>query len=139
MTGVCGGLLGTEPQILVSATLLTWVMIVASSLMRTRFWEPSGMKVALGNRDQVPEPSPLAARADRAAKNMLENLVLFGCLIFAARFANAPQDRVLLGARIFLCARIAYVPVYLAGVTHLRTLVWTVSVVGLGIIGVAAL
>ena len=76
----------------------------ASTLMRTTFWKPSGMKVALGNRDDVPEPPPLAARADRAAKNMLENLLLFCCLILAARLANAPQERVVLGARIFFCA-----------------------------------
>jgi uncharacterized MAPEG superfamily protein len=132
-------ILGTDVRILVSSTLLTWVMIIASSLMRTTFWKPSGMKVALGNRDDVPEPSPLAARADRAAKNMLENLLFFCCLILAARLANAPQDRVVLGARIFFCARVAYFPIYLARVTHLRTLVWSVSVVGMGIIGVAAL
>src|SRR4051794_1531701 len=107
--------LGTDVQILVASTLLTWVMIVASALMRTRFWKPSGLKVAFGNRDDVLEPSPLAARADRAAKNMLENLLFFCCLIVAARLANAPQDRVVLGARIFFLARVAYVPIYLAG------------------------
>jgi uncharacterized MAPEG superfamily protein len=134
-----GGILGTDVRILVFSTLLTWVMIVASTLIRTRVWSPSGLKVAFGNRDDVPEPSPLAARADRAARNMLENLVLFGCLILAARLANAPQDRVVLGARIFFCARVAYFAIYLAGVAHLRTLVWSVGVVGLGMIGVAAL
>jgi uncharacterized MAPEG superfamily protein len=132
-------ILGTDVGILVSSTLLTWAMVVASALIRTSFWTPSGLKVAFGNRDDVPEPSPWVARADRAAKNMFENLVLFCCLILAARLANAPQDRVVLGARIFFFARVAYIPIYLAGVTHLRTLVWSVSVVGMGIIGVAAL
>lgn len=129
----------TDVRILVASTLLAWVMLVSSSLMRTTFWKPSGMKVALGNRDDVPEPSPLAARADRAAKNMLENLLLFGCLILAARFANARPDIVVLGASIFFVARVLYFPIYLAGIPHLRTLAWITSVVGMGIIGVAAL
>jgi uncharacterized MAPEG superfamily protein len=139
MSGLGGASVG-DVYILVASTFLTWVMLVGSALVRTRFWSPSGLKVAFGNRDDVDiAPSPFASRADRVAKNMLENLVLFGCVILAARLANAPYDRVVLGAAIFFCARVVYVPIYLAGITHLRTLVWCVSVVGLGIIAAAAL
>ena len=40
----------------------------------------------------------------------------------------------LLGAQIFLYARLAYVVVYIAGIPWLRTGVWAVSVVGLAMI-----
>ena len=36
-----------------------------------------------------------------------------------------------LGAEIWLAARVIYVPLYLAGVPFLRTLVWTASIIGL--------
>ena len=129
----------TDARMLVHATLLTWVMLVAAAFLRTSIWTPSGLRVALGNRDEPSEVSPLAGRADRAARNMLENLILFVALTAAARFAEAPQDQVDLGARLFFYARLLYFPVYLAGVTHLRTVAWVVSVSGLVIIGLAAL
>jgi uncharacterized MAPEG superfamily protein len=39
-----------------------------------------------------------------------------------------------LGAQIFLWARVAYAVIYLAGIPWLRTLTWTVSVIGLVLI-----
>jgi uncharacterized MAPEG superfamily protein len=52
-----------------------------------------------------------AGRAQRAHRNMLENLVLFAALV--------------------LIARLVYAVVYIAGIPWLRTAVWTVSVIGL--------
>ena len=39
---------------------------------------------------------------------------------------------VMLGAQIAFWARIAYVPIYIAGIKYLRSLVWIVGVVGYG-------
>ena len=36
-----------------------------------------------------------------------------------------------LGAQLYFWARVAYVPLYAAGVPYLRTLVWTISLIGL--------
>ena len=127
----------TDARLLIYSVVLTWLMLVAAALLRTG--AASGFRAAFGNRDGLSEPSPLAGRADRAAKNMLENMVLFVALLVAAHIGDAGQDRIDLGARIFFYARVAYVPVYLAGITHLRTAVWIVSLVGLGIIAAAAL
>jgi len=129
----------TDVRLLLYSTLLTWVMLMVASLMRTRSWTPAGLKVGFGNREEVPAPSPAAARADRAAKNMTENLVLFVALIVAAHLAAAPQARIDTGARLFFYARLAYFPVYLAGITYVRTLLWSAGVVGLGMILAAAL
>jgi uncharacterized MAPEG superfamily protein len=38
---------------------------------------------------------------------------------------------VLAGANLFFWARVIFWPVYLAGVPYLRTIVWTVGIVGL--------
>jgi uncharacterized MAPEG superfamily protein len=129
----------TDVRLLLYSTLLAWLMLVGAALMRTRSWTPSGLRTAFGNRADTPEPSPAAARADRAARNMIENLVLFIALIAAAHLAGARQDRIDLGARLFFYARLAYFPIYLAGLAYVRTLVWMVGVAGLGVILFAAL
>ena len=129
----------TDVQALVYSALLTGVMLVAASLMRARAWTPPGIIVAFGNRDEVPEPSPVAARADRAGKNMLEGLALFVTVVAAARFAGAAPERLSLGATLFLWARVVYFAVYLAGIPYLRTAVWGVSIAGIVMIGQAAL
>lgn len=129
----------TDARILIYSAFLTWLMLVVAALLRTRGLTPKGIGDAFGNRQNLPEPSPLAGRADRAAKNMLENLVLFVALLVAAHIGDAAQHRIDLGARIFFYARLAYLPIYLAGITYLRTAVWLVSLVGLAIIAFAAL
>ncbi|CAN0606763.1 unnamed protein product, partial [Ectocarpus sp. 12 AP-2014] len=40
-------------------------------------------------------------------------------------------DEVLLGAQVFLGARLAYLPIYLMGIVYVRSLVWGVGVFGL--------
>jgi uncharacterized MAPEG superfamily protein len=103
-------------------------MIMVAAELRTPTWTRAGAKHALGNRDALPEATALAARADRAAKNMLENMVVFTAIVVAAKLAGADAS---LGAMIFLGARVAYFPIYLAGITYVRSAVWLVSVLGM--------
>ena len=121
-------------RLLAYSTLLAWVMLIVASMMRVRGWTPAGLQVSFGNRADVSEPSPAAARADRAARNMLENLLLFTALVLTAHAAGVADSRVELGARIFFWARVAYWPVYLVGIPYVRTAIWGVSLVGLGLI-----
>jgi uncharacterized MAPEG superfamily protein len=127
----------TDLHYLALSAVLTWVMLIVASLLRTRSWTPAGAKVAFGNRDDVPEPSPLAGRAERAARNMLEGLLLFTALVAAVRLAGKPAPAG--AAALFFWARVAYFGVYLAGVPYLRTLLWAGSVVALAQIAAAAL
>ena len=80
-----------------------------------------------------------AERADRAAKNMLENLVLFTAAYIAAKGAGATGWKVIRGCQLFLVARIAYWGLYLGGITYARTAVWGVGVAGIGLLVWAAL
>lgn len=112
---------------------VTWLMLVVASLVRTQAWTPKGMLLAFGNRDNLPDPTPLAGRAERAARNTLENFVLFAALALVAHAAGATSSRVTLGAEVFFWARLVYIPVYLAGITYVRTAVWAVGIVGLGL------
>jgi uncharacterized MAPEG superfamily protein len=131
----------TDAQSLVFSALLALAMLLVASLWRARAWTPDGMKVAFGNRERMPEGSPAAARADRAARNMIESLALFAAMMLAARLGGADHDgsRVTLGANVFFWSRVAYWPVYVAGIAYVRTLLWSVAVLGLAMVGLGAL
>jgi uncharacterized MAPEG superfamily protein len=124
----------SEMKALVWSAVLAWLMLLTASLLRSKGWTAAGMEVALGNRDHVPEPTALAGRADRAARNMLENLALFTTVVLAAQMSGKLSAHTQLGASIFFWARLAYWPTYLAGVIYLRTAIWFVSIIGLALI-----
>lgn len=125
----------TELRLLGYAAILTWVMIMTAAQLKGG----GSLAFGFGNRDNPPEPSAMAARADRAAKNMLENLVLFIAVTIVCLGARGDHDRIVLGARMFFWARVAYFPVYVFGVTHVRSVLWGVSVAGMGLMLSAAL
>ena len=93
-----------------------------------------GLPALAGNRERLPEITGWAGRAARAHRNMLESLVLFAALVLVAVAAGRTNATTLLGAQIFIYARLAYAVVYVAGIPWLRTGVWAVSVVGLAMI-----
>ena len=93
-----------------------------------------GLPALAGNREGLPPYTGWVGRAYRAHHNMLENLVLFAALVVVAVLSNKTNSTTLLGAQIFLWARVAYALIYLAGIPWLRTLVWLTSVIGLVLI-----
>lgn len=109
-------------------TLVQAVIAVQGAMMQV------GLPALAGNREGMPEIKGWGGRAARAHRNMLENLVLFAALVLVAVAAGRTNATTLLGAQIFLGARIAYALVYLVGIPWLRTGVWGVSVVGLAMI-----
>ena len=129
-----GNPMPTELRLLAAMAALNWLALLLSSTLRHRLWTIAGWQLGAGNRDDVPEPSPAAARADRAAKNMLENLLLFAVVLLAAHAAGVRDDRLLLGTQVFCVGRVAYLPTYILGLRYLRTLWWAVGVVGMGIV-----
>jgi uncharacterized MAPEG superfamily protein len=93
-----------------------------------------GLSALAGNREGLPEIKGWGGRAARAHRNMLENLVLFAALVLVAVVAEKTNGQTLLGAQLFLWARVAYAVIYVAGIPWLRTAVWFVSIVGLAMI-----
>lgn len=118
----------TDVHYLALSTVLTWIMIMVAGELRTPTWTREGRRLAFGNRDEVPPPSRLAARADRAAKNMVENLVLLVAALVAARSAGRDATG---GTALFFFARLAYFPAYLLGVVYLRSLLWAIALGGI--------
>ena len=90
-----------------------------------------GLPRLAGNREGMPPLTGWVGRAERAHYNMLESLVLFAALVVVAVLSNKTNSTTLMGAQLFVWARLAYAIIYMAGIPWLRTLVWVVSMVGL--------
>ena len=120
-----------EMMLLVWAVVLTLVqMLVAASGAASQV----GVMPLFGNREGMPVLTGWAGRAYRAHHNMLENVVLFAALVLVAVVAQKTNDKTLLGAQLFLWARLAYAVIYVAGIPFLRTAAWLVSIIGLVLI-----
>lgn len=130
----------TRPlTLVVYMALITWLLLLAASLIRAKGWTPPGMAVAMGNRDNLPEATPLAGRADRTARNTLEAFVLFSALALVAHAAGSSKPQITTGAELFFWSRLIYVPIYYAGIAYVRTLVWLAGMVGLAMMAHALL
>ncbi len=120
-----------ELNLLVWAVALTVVQMLVAV---TGAFNQVGLMKLVGNREGMPEITGWAGRAERAHLNMLENLVLFAALVLVAVMAGKTNDMTLLGAQIFIWARLAYAVIFVAGIIWLRTLAWFVSMAGLIVI-----
>jgi uncharacterized MAPEG superfamily protein len=117
--------------LVIYTTLLTFVAILGASLIRAKGWTIPGMVIAMGNRDNVPEPNAFAARADRAAKNTIEGFILFTAIALVAHASGITSPRIAQGAELFFWSRVLYLPIYCAGIPYIRTVVWTAGIFGL--------
>ena len=117
--------------------LLLWAVVLAfaQALLAVQgAFMQVGLPMLAGNRENMPPITGWAGRAARAHRNMMENLALFIPLVVVAVVAGKTNDMTLLGAQIFVWARLVYAVVYLAGIPWLRTGVWFVSVIGMVLI-----
>ncbi|MEO6103350.1 MAG: MAPEG family protein [Pseudoxanthomonas sp.] len=91
-----------------------------------------GLKWNASARDGQAAPlTGVAARVDRGLKNFLETFPFFVAAVLAVVLTQRADADTALGAQLYFWARLAYVPVYAAGIPYLRTLVWAVSIWGL--------
>ena len=125
-------------ELTVYFTVWTLIAVVVGAAIRNQEWTKEGRDIGLGNRDNLNEATPMGGRAERAARNSIEAAVFFVPLALVANAAGLDAE-VLQGAKIAFWARIAYVPVYIAGIKYLRSLVWIIGVIGYGMMVAAML
>ena len=103
----------------------------AASLQRGYRWSASP-------RDETMPPlQGVAGRLNRALRNFVETFPLFAAVVLAAQVSDTHNALTEWGARLYFWARVAYVPLYAAGVPLLRSLVWNVAIIGIVLIIVA--
>lgn len=87
-----------------------------------------------GPRDEVLHPKGiLAGRAARASANFRETYPGFVALALAVALVPDTSGWDLIGGWLWFIARLVYIPLYLAGIPYIRSLVWLVALIGLAI------
>ncbi len=111
--------------------MLAWAILlgIAQLLLAAAFVTAQrGLKWNAGARDApLPPPAGVAGRLDRALRNFLETFPFFAAAVLAVGAMGKGSAHTALAAQLYFWARLAYVPLYAAGVPYLRSLVWAVS------------
>ena len=128
--------MNAELTLLVYSVILTFLTIMVPALAGIL---QNGLATQAAARDGLPEPTVFAKRARRLQDNMIENMVLFVPLVLAVQVAGVSNADTVMGAQIFVVARVFHAGIYLAGIPWIRPLAWAVSVVGLIMIASALL
>lgn len=118
-----------ELQMLAWASVLglAQIMLAAAAVTRER-----GTRWNASARDgQAPPPGRLAGRLLRAQSNFLETFPIFAAATLAVVFAGKADTQTALAVQLYFWARLAYVPLYAAGVPYVRSLVWLGSLAGI--------
>jgi uncharacterized MAPEG superfamily protein len=118
-----------ELTMLALAVVLGLVQIVLAAQAKTR---QTGFQWAAGPRDEPRQPvSGVAGRLERALSNFLETFPLFAAAVLIAHAAGRHDWMTVWGAQLYFWARVVYLPLYVFGVTLVRTLAWTVAIFGI--------
>ncbi|MBA3448744.1 MAG: MAPEG family protein [Pseudaminobacter sp.] len=123
---ISGG--STEISILGWSVVLLLVHIVAQTLSLVK---DGGLAYAMSARDEATGISSLTDRLTRGLRNFVETYGAFVGLALALAVTGKTGGMGAIGALVWFWARVAYVPIFAAGIPVLRTGVWTVSIVGL--------
>jgi uncharacterized MAPEG superfamily protein len=132
-----GAFVSVELRMLTLSVVLGIVQIVAASHAASL---QRGYRWTAGSRDEKVEPlRGVAGRLDRALHNFLETFPLFAAVILAAQLTGTHDVLTAWGARLYFWGRLAYVPLYAAGIPLIRSLVWNVPTLGIVLVVIALL
>ncbi|MBW4021671.1 MAG: hypothetical protein HIU92_00810 [Proteobacteria bacterium] len=98
-----------------------------------------GIGFSSSARDDQEPIGGIGGRVIRAFANFKETYVFFVVLVLAGQVLDRHSALTVIGANLYFWGRLAYWPLYVAGVPMVRSLVWVVAILGLVLmlIGVA--
>jgi uncharacterized MAPEG superfamily protein len=118
-----------EIKIAALGALLLFIHIFVAIRFKTAQY---GRSWNVGARDEaLPEANPMTGRTARAQANFQETFPIAVVALLGVVLANKTTASTALGGWIWLGARVIYLPLYMAGIRVVRTIVWTVSMIGL--------
>lgn len=125
-----------ECAMLVAGCVLCLVQIIiashAASHQRGYLWTASA-------RDgEVAPLTGIAGRLERALRNFLETFPVFVAAVLLVHVLGRSGALSKWGAVLYFAARVVYVPLYVAGIPVIRSLVWNVAFVGIVLLLLAA-
>ena len=119
-------------------TLLGWTLVLALvqiMLAASARNKETGNAYNASPRDRPGPPvGVITGRLQRAQRNLFETLPLFAAAILIAALAQREGALTYFGAWTYLLARLVYLPLYAAGIPYIRSIVWLLSLVGLGMV-----
>ena len=121
-----------EIRIAAYGALLLFVHIFIATRYKTAQY---GRAWNVGARDEdLPPPNAMTGRTARAQANYAETFPIAVVALLGVVIAERTTQMTALGGWIWLGARIAYLPLYMSGIKVIRTLVYTLSIVGLAMV-----
>ncbi|MBZ8135016.1 MAPEG family protein [Afifella sp. IM 167] len=121
--------LSTELVLLGWSVVLLVVHILVQSGTMTR---ETGLEWNASARDGGPKADGLmAGRSARALKNFLETYAAFVGLAVALAVTGQTGGLGAVGAHLWFWGRVLYLPLYLAGIPYIRSIVWAIATGGL--------
>ena len=121
--------MSSELSILALFGLIVMVTILLQILLAL---PQVGLPYLSSPRDDAKPLSGVAARCVRCTENSVVALALFGAAVLVLNATSGFTASTLLAAQIFLIARIAFVVLYLAGISYARTGVWMAGFLATG-------
>ena len=127
MMSYIGG--SVELQILFCAIVLGILQLI---LAATASVLGRGLPWGVGPRDEGwPALGKIGGRLERAYKNFIETFAFFAAAVLLAHALGKSTHFTVLGAQIYIWARLLYVPAYVLAIPFVRTLIWTASLIGI--------
>ena len=119
-----------ELKILALGAIILLIHISAAGYAKTRQFGPDWN---MGARDEeLPPLNPVAGRLVRAQANFQETFPIAIVALAGVVVAGRASEWTAVGGWIWLVARLIYLPLYGFGIPRLRTAVFLISVIGLG-------
>src|SRR6476620_10626936 len=121
-----------EVRILALGALLLFIHVFLAVRFKTAQY---GRKWNISARDEsLPPPNAITGRMIRAQANFQESFPIAIVALLGVVIANRTSEWTALGGWIWLGARLVYLPLYWAGVPVVRTIVWTIGMIGLAMV-----
>jgi uncharacterized MAPEG superfamily protein len=108
-------------------------LLLGSVAARTQ----QGYDWGMGPRDEESPISGVPARLQRAFTNYMESFPLFIAAMLAAVLLGKTGPLTEIGGYVYLAGRIAFIPLYAAGVRNIRTYAWVIASTGLLMVAAA--
>ena len=121
--------MAVELKIAALGAVLLFIYIFTATRFKTQQY---GREWNVGARDEaLPAPNPISGRTMRAQANFLETFTIAVVALLGVVVAGRTSNLTAIGGWVWLGARVVYLPLYAAGVPVIRTVVWTISMVGI--------
>jgi uncharacterized MAPEG superfamily protein len=123
-------------------TMLLWSVVLGLVQLVLATAAAGTTRTPAYNMSPRDEPAPplsvTAARLGRAFTNFMETFVFFATAVIVLALLHREDHISAIGAQLYFWARLVYVPAYGLGIKVVRSLLWTISLIGLVMVLLAA-